>query len=271
VEHPSDFDETYAGDPVLGTFLLVYVGGFGVSLATLGWRSETFARRVARTEPSRSWLRRGLRTTAAGSAVAFGYCIGKAVLVIGSWLGGRPVAFSQAAVACACAGALTITAGFTMPSWGPRMSAVRQWWRRAGSYLRLYRLWRLLYDAVPDIALQPPASRLADLALLRDLNYQLYRRVVEIGDGRLALAPYTDGDADQLEPLAAKAGVTVDAMAEAARVRRAAAAVVEARRSGRTLTAGPPVPVRDPGTDLQEKVAWLEQIARALPYTRGGR
>src|SRR5262249_18170300 len=159
----SDFDETYAHDPVLGSFLLVYVIGFGISLATLAWRSSALARRVARTEPRKPWLRRGLRTSATGAVIALGYCVGKTGLVAGSWLGAHPTVFSRGGIVGACAGALIIAPGLTMPSWGPHLTAARQWFGRARSYRRLYPLWKLIYDAVPDVALQPRISRAQDL------------------------------------------------------------------------------------------------------------
>ncbi|GIG92424.1 MAB_1171c family putative transporter [Plantactinospora endophytica] len=252
VESPSDFDDIYGPRPVGGTFLLVYVSAFAFGLGVAAWRSLQFANRVARTD-GRPWLRRGLRLVAAGSIVALGYCLGKAGYVIAAWLGTRLPALSDIGTLCACLGALVITVGFTIPSWGPRLSAGADRVGRARSYLRLYPLWHAMYQGMPEIALDPPTSRGADLRMLRDLDFALYRRLVEIRDGRLALAPYlTPVDAADL-PTGRNAR-SDDATREAIRIRdaltRLRAAGPEQQPGGEAPTArqaGPTAPQAGPG------------------------
>jgi hypothetical protein len=67
------------------------------------------------------------------------------------------------------------------------------WAGRLRAYQRLYCLWAALYAVDPRIALDPPPSRRADLLNLRDLDFRLYRRFIEIQDGLLVLQPHMDG------------------------------------------------------------------------------
>ena len=248
-DHPIDFDVVYGPTPAGGSFLLLYVTAFAAGLGAGAWRGAQFAARVARSG-GRPWLRRGLRLVAAGSTIALGYCVGKGGFVIAAWLGADLTPLSDLGTLCACLGALVITVGFTIPSWGPRLSAATDRLRRARTYLRLYPLWQTMYRAVPDIALDPPRSRWADLLRLRDLDFALYRRLIEIRDGRLALAPYlpsVDGP--------------VPAPREAARIRAAAA---------RLLNHGPARPADAPAGlptgygDLAGDLEFVVQVSMAL-------
>ncbi|WP_433606486.1 MAB_1171c family putative transporter [Dactylosporangium sp. CA-139114] len=221
----ADFDDTFGPQPAGGTFLLVYVTAFGIGLSIGAYRGLQFARRVATTAPDHPWLRRGLRLVATGSLTALGYCAGKAAFVLTAWTtAARIHALNDIATACACVGAITITVGFTIPSWGSGLTRAAGWPLRARRYLQLYPLWHELYRAIPSIALDPPASRIADLAMLRDLDYRLYRRVVEIRDGLLALQElpaHADRHGNAVGSTGGSQPVAVLASREAARVRAA--------------------------------------------------
>ena len=54
----------------------------------------------------------------------------------------------------------------------------------------LYPLWTDLLRDVPQVALEPPASRWRDRLQVRDLEFRLYRRVIEIEDCLCALDRY---------------------------------------------------------------------------------
>jgi hypothetical protein len=192
VSHPIDFDDVYGPGHVGGTFLLVYVSAFACGLIAEARHGRHLADRVAETG-GRPWLRRGLRLMIVGSVIALGYCLGKAALVIGAWLGTDLHVLGDLGILFACLGSLVMTAGFTMPSWGPRLSAVHGKGLRARTFLRLRPLWALLFAAFPQIALDPRAARRTELRKLADLDFNLNRRLVEISDGLLALSPYLDG------------------------------------------------------------------------------
>ncbi|MGX7674708.1 MAB_1171c family putative transporter [Plantactinospora sp. DSM 117369] len=276
VEAPSDFDDVYGPRPVGGTFLLVYVSAFAFGLGVAAWRSLQFASRVARSD-GRPWLRRGLRLVAAGSIVALGYCLGKGGYVVAAWFGTTLPALSDVGTLCACVGALVITIGFTIPSWGPNLSAAADRLGRARTYLRLYPLWHAMYQVMPEIALDPPASRRADLRMLRDLDFALYRRVIEIRDGRLALAAYLappDGTPppDGRGPDAA-GGRTAAATREAIRIRDALARLRAASPerqdadpsapTARETRSATPAQADDDG-DLAADLEFLGRVSSAL-------
>ncbi|WP_422768628.1 MAB_1171c family putative transporter [Plantactinospora sp. WMMC1484] len=267
VDEPSDFDDVYGPRPVGGTFLLVYVTAFAFGLGVAAWRSLQFADRVARSD-GRPWLRRGLRLVAVGSIVALGYCLGKGGYVVAAWLGTRLPTLSDAGTLCACLGALVITTGFTIPSWGPRLSAGVEKFGRARSYLRLYPLWHAMYEAMPEIALDPPASRRADLRMLRDLDFALYRRVIEIRDARMALAPYL-APVDEAAVPAGRVDRRDAATREAVRLRDALARLRAAgpgpRPAAPNAAVGAAPPARpDEGGDLATDLGFLGQVSSAL-------
>jgi hypothetical protein len=151
--------------------------------------------------------------------------------------------------------------GATLPSWGPRigLSALFDWAGRWRTYQRLRPLWLALYHANPQIALVAPKPALLEFLLWGDLDLRLYRRVIEIRDGRLALQPYLDPEIG----LAARdrsglRGQELDAIVEAATL----AAAVDAKRSGAQPRTTEPVAVPG-GRDLESDTAFLNDVARA--------
>jgi len=229
-----------------------------MGLSAAAFRGLQFARRVARAG-GHPWLHRGLRLVAAGSLIALGYCFGKGAFVIGAWLGVDLLTLSDLGTACACLGAIVITIGFTIPSWGPRLTVAAEAVTRARAYLQLYPLWQLLYRTLPDIALDPPRSRREDLLGLRDLDYRLYRRLIEIRDGRLALAPYMAPADVAVDELAARHRLPADAVREALQIRdavhRLSAQEVTDRRPGAPVTTA---------DGQHDDLAWLVQVSTAL-------
>jgi hypothetical protein len=263
-ERPLDFDERYAADPVVGAFVLVYVAAFGCGLAAFGLHTRRFAGAVSHAGTDRRWLRRGLRIASAGSGVALGYCLGKAIAVLGAQSGQSLRWLHDLAIACAVLGAMLITAGFTMPSWGPRISAARTWAGRLIAYHRLYPLWHLMYTAAPEIALSAPTSRLTDLLTPTNLDFRLYRRMIEIQDGRLAVLPYLPRASEPAPPTTPDRAAR-EAWVEASRLRAAAHAVAVARRRGDTLEPAPERPDPPPsGSSPDDELRWLLKVVSAL-------
>jgi Family of unknown function (DUF6545) len=90
---------------------------------------------------------------------------------------------------------ILVAIGVALPTWGPRLGVEALYWRahRYAIFHTLRALWVRLYAASPEIALLPPRSdRLGDIAALRDIDFHLNRRVVEIRDGILRLFPFCD-------------------------------------------------------------------------------
>ncbi|MFJ2954541.1 MAB_1171c family putative transporter [Streptomyces sp. NPDC087270] len=196
--------------------------------------------------------------------------------------------FGSAALAVACV--LLAVGGATATTWRRVLAAPVRLVRAARAYRALEPLWSALYEAHPGIALRPSKAgrRRTGKPALRDMQFALYRRVIEIHDGRLSLRPYYPADvrawlaergaagAPAVSGQAAVAALppgcaSSDAVTEAA----ALAAAVEARRAGlqppprrAALTAAA---LPRTGT-IDGDVAWLMVVAQAFTaLTAAGR
>lgn len=199
-------------------------------------------------------LRIGMRLVVAGTAGGLAYLVNKVAFTASKRFGldypaGDLVLVSVVLPATAH---VLVLVGATLP-------AVVGWVRRYGSYQLLGPLWRVLYRTEPAIALDPPAS--PDLLHVSRLRMRLYRRVIEIRDGLLALNPYREHHVAEAAREAARRqglrGRRLDATVEAATI----AAALRSRASGTpAATPGPPV---TGGGDLTSDTTFLTQVARA--------
>ena len=190
-EEAWDFTGHHAAAPFVLEFRLVYLGYLAfalVQVVRLAWRYAGLVDRPA--------LRLGLRVVAAGGMVGLAYVAHEALYAATRRLGltyplPEPARTTELLIAVAVA--LLVT-GSTMPAWGPRIGVptLYRWMQRYRAYRRLHALWVTLCEANPEIAFLPRRSALADALRVRNLGFHLYRRVVEIWDGRLALQPYVD-------------------------------------------------------------------------------
>jgi hypothetical protein len=143
------------------------------------------------------------------------------------------------------------------------MPALVGWLYRYRHFQRLGPLWRALVRAEPAIVLDPPV--VPDVLLVSRLRLRLYRRVIEIRDGLLALQPYRKLDiAAAARERATRAGLRgqrLEAAVEAAIV----AAALRSRAAG-APPAAPEVPVTG-GGDLDSDTAFLSQVARVYRKT----
>jgi hypothetical protein len=210
-------------------------------------------------------LATGLRIVAGGCAFGLAYIAHKGIYLGLRTSGGSPSTEAESGVAMllALAGLVLIIVGTTLPAWGPRLrpSALRRWFRAYVAHQRLYPLWSALYRSSPEIALDPPSSRLRDALDVRDIDFRLYRRVIEIRDGRLALRPYlcpdvrtkVAHDVAQSHLAAVDEFATVEA--------RVLADALQAKREGRLGRAG--VHAEEPmgSSDINGEVSWLEKVA----------
>ena len=132
-----------------------------------------------------AWRRRGLRAAAIGCGILVGFPGFKSLFVIMRLLGFHASWLNHVAVACAVLGALC-TAMMSQATWGPHVSAARVWVTQLLQYRRLHPLWTAITAEFPELVLDPPPrSRLAELIAVRGLKYRLFRRYVEIRDGRI--------------------------------------------------------------------------------------
>ena len=127
--------------------------------------------------------------------------------------------------------------------------------RKQCAYRRLRPLWQAVRAAVPEIALPPGPSV--------GIGYRLYRRVIEIRDGQLALRPYSDPQAVAMaESEARREGVTgadLGATIEAALL----AIAISARESGLPRHDDPDhLPPMRSSEQLADEVDWLVRVSQ---------
>ena len=218
----------------------------------------------------RPYLRLGLRLTAIGAWAGLVHWI-KDVILQAVRLATWPTEVTlisdsvehQLFTLSSFIGAGFVAVGLTIPAWGPRLGAALSWLRRYRDYHRLRPLWMALYQASPEIALEPPADR-PDRWQLRDLDFRLVRRVMEIRDGRLALRPYLDQATAEETALTLRRTGLADLDLAAAVEAASIVAAIRAKREGRPATDPGPAEVTG-GEDLSSEAAWLGRVARALP------
>ncbi|HEY8532694.1 MAG TPA: MAB_1171c family putative transporter [Micromonospora sp.] len=245
----------YAHVPAVTAYLAIYLFAFvafTVDIARMCWR---FARIAGGT-----WLSRGLRITAVGACFGFAYCVNKALYLAGIWCDVALRGERYIAAVLVTISALLMLVGLTMPSWGPALPSVADW-RRLVAYRQLYPLWRDVVAVVPGLVLDERLRK--PIVALRELDYALTRRMVEIRDGWIRVRPYIDHRViDLARKHTDRIGLTGDereATVEAAQY----AAGIRAKAAG-TLAATPTTAdLRNPEGGYEGELAWLTRVARA--------
>jgi hypothetical protein len=264
VEAPS-FTTTYGRLPEVTAYWMVTIAYFGITLAALARLSLHYAGRAGRLS-----LRIGLRVLGVGVALGVAYSLSKLAELAAAQLPYADAAQHAAATTghvLLAVGAATMSVGLLIPALGPRLRAVERATRTYVALRRLRPLWETLWRANPDILLDSPPARWRDVLAFRRLESRLYRRVIEIEDGLLALYPYvTDDIAHQALAAATGAGLVGrdrDITVEACCLAVAAAA----KRSGRGPAAAASHTTAS-GTrgaaDLASEAQLLRQLARVL-------
>ncbi|MGK5629357.1 MAB_1171c family putative transporter [Streptomyces sp. URMC 123] len=259
-QRPKDFTLHYADHPLYAAYLLIYICAYAageIEVGRLAWRYAKVSHRL--------WLRRGLRLIAVGAWVTLGYSAIRITNIVGAPFGVSMRGWEPVAWICGDIGALLTLVGWTLPGWGHHLTAPHRWVRAGVQYRRLTPLWSALCAAVPAIALPAPRAGLWRAIGIRTLEFKLYRRVVEIRDGQLALRAYADPEvARTATRLGEAAGLDehrVRAITEAAQLTFAL------RAHGLRASAGPVPEPRVTGperADLAEETAWLVDVARAF-------
>ncbi|MFD9698257.1 MAB_1171c family putative transporter [Lentzea sp. NPDC059081] len=260
---PVDVDDVrfatrYAGTPWVLEYWVAYVACLTPAIVTV--MRETW--RFARVTPD-PVLRLGLRVVAAGGLCGLVYHVHKGLLFAAARFGFDYLHLGLVDMVVPLASNVFVFGGATIRWWAPRigLTVLVAWVKRYRTYRWLRPLWLDLYRASPHIALQRPRGAHLDL-LPDDLGLRLYRRVIEIRDGRVALQPYLDpAVAARARRNAARAGVRGqdgDAFVEATVL----ADALRAAARGRELTAEARVGVPG-GGDLDSDTAFLVAVARA--------
>jgi membrane-associated phospholipid phosphatase len=252
-----------AASPAVLACLLIYLTCLGAALGS----SLALAVRLVPRAAARH-VRTALRLIGSGSATGLIYVAARAALAASPWLGLRsPAAGPALATAMSCAAGLQLTAGGTAGAWGPPLSSWVRRQQQARSYRRLQPLWQALADAVPGIALAPEPG--TDNS---GIGYRLYRRVIEIRDGELALRAYRDPAAvARAGRQAHRSGISgrqLAAIIEAAAIASAVTAKATGRRPGDSTS----MILAEPGSDLAAEIELLTRVSRAYassPIIRG--
>jgi hypothetical protein len=238
----------YGTTPYVREASLVYAVGMGfgtVCLAVQFWRQARIV--------DRRWLQRGLRWLAVGCWICLVDVAAFGVVIVGLRFGTLITLVQIAYPLTADLGYLTLAVASTMPIWGPWIDC----WR---GYRRLRPLWQALTRAHPDVRLDPPAWTRLDQWSPWRLHYRLYRRVVEIRDGLLALRPY-------MSPPEIAAGAVADPL-----IKQAAVTAAQIRTALGAHKAGQaPHELQIPydgmgGEDMATELDWLLLVAYALDH-----
>jgi hypothetical protein len=263
------------------TFTVNFVNIYSHSPVIVGYEAVFFAfvctclviftrmvRRYARHAGSPS-LRTGLALVIAGSVGGVAWAGWSGVRPVIALVSGRELATT--APVGFILGALCLflwLGGSTLTAWAKGMLnpvvTVRAWRRYHG----MRPIWVVLRAAVPDVVLGARPSRWLPMPL-QDVEFALYRRVIEIHDARLALRPHTPPEiADQARETAQRAGVAggpaLAATVEAATI---AAAIIARAADRRYAVTGPSIP--DSGVpDVTSEALWLSRVSRAYRRSR---
>ncbi|UNO43025.1 MAB_1171c family putative transporter [Streptomyces sp. MST-110588] len=265
------FGELPRTEPLLNVYVLVFTVHLGAAIVDLLRQTLRYSRHAPRAA-----LRYGLRIIAFGCGLGTIYIAYKVVHVAAlwadtAWLPAEQICTSLVtpvtctfSVGLPAACSLIVVSGILLPAIGPALA----WpWRRARLW-HLHRgvrpLWAALSDAVPEIRLTATDGRYA----AADPEFRLYRRVIEIRDGVLALRPHRSEEVRRAAEAALRAegvqGRRLEAGVEAAVL----AAALDARRGGRP--AAHPVSAQDATltrpelNNLIDEARWLRLVSRAL-------
>ncbi len=254
----------FGSDPLVAAYI-------GVSLAYLAFALIDFIRGAVRYASSAPrTLATGLRVIGLGCGLGLGYVVVKATFLIVLVAGHRLMSNgleSTVSRSFAIGGGTSVAVGAMLPFLTNRAARARTRVQAYRDLLQLYPLWTLLYRTTPAIALDPATSRLADATRLRDLDLRLYRRVIEIRDGRLALSEFLDPAVARSTRATAQAkglpATEADATSEAALLLDAVTRKTEGRPAE-----PPPPPSPDTSSTLADEVEWLLQVTRQLRQLR---
>ncbi|MFB9924380.1 MAB_1171c family putative transporter [Amycolatopsis halotolerans] len=202
-------------------------------------------------------LRRGLQLIIAGASVGLLWTAWAVEDMYSLLATGRVSAAED--IPSVLLGAVAVTlaaAGATLSAWGPRLGAPVRWLRAYLRYRRLGPLWTMMRKAVPGIVLNTGGG----------VHLALYRRIIEIRDGHLALREHFDpAVAERAAYIARRTGIAPDRIPAAIEAASIVAALT-AHREGRRFRAA--ADYRPPGLapTIAAETAWLTAVSRELRW-----
>lgn len=176
--------------PVAALSYVVIVSYFAYTIASFTSASWRWAAKA-----DLPWLRRGLRIHTVGCVFGLVFCVHVMGYQLAEAVGITPPWVElEADGALVALSLLPAFVGVTAPVWGPRVERIARAARHYRHRRRLYPLWRLLSGST--VTLDPPRSEWHDRLRLRPGQQHdlVYRRVIELWDGLLALHPTMSGE-----------------------------------------------------------------------------
>ena len=252
---PTDFQERYGAAPFVAEYRIVlfaYIGLAMYNLFALSLRNGAVIRSINQWH-RRLWAR--LQTIGWGLGTA--YSTNECVYVVL-----RRSKFAHHAAYDLLLANILLT-GFLVMILSGGVLGLFHWVAQYRALRQLFPLWRDLYRATPQIALDPPPSEGADIRSLRNVGFRLYRRVTEIHDGIMALQSYTAATmietADRVCKQIGITGQRAEATAEALVIAEA----MRAKRDGRRVLEPALPPLIITGPNLEHEVRHLKYVAHA--------
>ncbi|MFD5245594.1 MAB_1171c family putative transporter [Amycolatopsis sp. NPDC058340] len=249
-------EHTAAGPGGLGWFVAYNVLFLVYGLISLLTFSLVFARFALHADPGP--LRVGLWLLVGGGVSALGWTFWDVddIYILATTgavdAGEEPLSAILAALSVGLAGA-----GATLSVWGPALATPFRLIGLYRTYRRIEPLWAALREAVPGIALDPGPG------MPGGVEFALYRRVIEIRDGHLALRPYFDPDLPRVaEAEARKAKIPEARVAATVEAATLAAALAAAGAGRRYAPDDVPATYLDE-PDIATEAAWLVEVTRA--------
>lgn len=255
-EYTIHFWKSFAGQRYMFWYLVIFLASFGVALLEIGRHSWKYANDAVHSP----WLRRGLRVTTTGAYIALVYCLCRGIYLFALQAHVRIEFLVDLAIPFACVGQTLCFIGLTMPSWGPYLTNHKARRGQLRSCRSLHPLWFALCQAFPTISLHSPVES-RDNQDADNVDYLLYRRMIEIRDGLLVLRPYLGSHTNDTD-LDIKTDDSLDrrSAVEALRIHRGLSAML---RNGRSDSSTGMIELSgaDSATD---ELAWLVALSHAF-------
>jgi hypothetical protein len=252
---PADFQERYGAAPYVAEYrivLFVYIGLALYNLFVLSLRNGEVIRNINQAH-RRLWARLQTVGWGLGTAYAANECV---YVLLRRTRFARNVAYDGLlASVLLCSFLILVLSG------GPIELA--HWVGQYRSLRQLFPLWRDLYRAMPQIALNPPPSERADRLAICDVSFRLYRRVTEIRDGMMALQPYIREPLGDAQSGCGRLKTEGDESTEAAREAARIAEAIVAKRLGKRASQPRIEPLVFSDASLEDEVRHLVRVARA--------
>jgi membrane-associated phospholipid phosphatase len=254
-QEAADLLIAYPRDPWVLLYGITWMSYFGWSMCTATRLSWKWSKR-----PGPHLLRLGLSLISVGTGIGILYTLHRAGMLATSYFRVRLISHeidSAINALLAVIPLVLITTGTTLPAYDKLHRVIRD----QRDLVALYRLWRELTDAVPNVRLGSLRSPLIDTLDVRANRSRLYRRTIEIRDAILILSDHAPSDlrAEALNH-AARAGLTTPAREHAAE-----ACWIRAARQARVagvVPTGVSVPPVTGGEDLSSEITALRVMSK---------